>query len=48
MLIITHSLFDVHEIGALGLVICPHDSTRELLDGFGGNLVSILCHLGLS
>jgi hypothetical protein len=28
----------------LGNPVCPHDSTREPLDGFGLNLVWTLCH----
>jgi hypothetical protein len=33
----------------IGLImsVCPHDSTREPLDGFGWNLVWTLCHWGL-
>jgi hypothetical protein len=27
--------------------VCPHDSTQELVDGFGLNMVWTLCHWGL-
>jgi hypothetical protein len=48
-LVITRSLHEVHEINATGLAVSvrPHDSTREQLDGFGWELLPMLCHWSL-
>jgi hypothetical protein len=44
-IIIAQSEYNIHKMNAqMTVSVCPYDSTQELLDGFGSDLVWTLFH----